>query len=131
MSTRKTGRNLHWAVVIGTAFYALGGAPLGNAQQATERYIPIGQSPGVSGTYTYVGRVIATDPGRQTISVDDRTGVHLIKIAETTSIWFDRSKSNRQNRVASYSDCKVGARVEVMYQRDDVTTARWIKIESP
>lgn len=130
MSTRKFGRNLHRMIVVLATVHAFG-APVANAQQTTERYIPIGQSPGVSGAYSYIGRVIAIDPGRQTLSVDDHRGVHLIKVAATTSIWIDRSKSNRQNLVASYGDCKVGARVEVMYEPGDETTARWIKIEAP
>ena len=130
MSHRKTARNLRRMAVAALAVCAFG-APFANAQQTTEQYIPIGQSPGVSGTYSYVGRIIAVDSGRQTISVDDRRGVHLIKVVESTSIWFDRSKSNRQNRVASYSDCRVGAKVEVMYEPGDRTTASWIKIEAP
>ncbi len=130
MSHRTIGRNPSRTAVVVLAVCALG-APFTNAQQTTEQYIPIGQSPGVSGTQSYIGRVIAVDSGRQTISVDDRRGVHLIKVVETTSIWFDRSKANLQNRVASYDDCKVGARVEVMYEAGDETTASWIKIEAP
>lgn len=125
MSIPKTGtikQHLIFAVCIF-------GASLASAQQATEQYIPIGQSPGVSGTYSYVGRIIATDRDTHMISIDGRSGVRRVLVTERTRIWFDRSKSNSENTVANYDDCEVGARVEVMHIPDDETTATWIKIE--
>lgn len=100
------------------------------AQQATEQYIPIGQSPGVSGKLSFIGPIVAVDHAARTISVDDRGEMRVIKVTENTRIWLDRSKVRRENKSAEYDDCEVGRRIELRYLGDDKTSADWIKIES-
>ena len=100
-----------------------------SAQVTTERYIPIGQSPGVSGKYSYVGRIVAMDESSHLMTVEDSKGRHQIKVTGKTQIWLDRNKSKRRNTTASYEDCEVGRRVEVMYTHEDKKVAKWIKIE--
>jgi len=100
------------------------------AQETTEQYIPIGYSPGVSGKYSYVGRITAMDHSARTLTVGDGDNSHVIKLSDATRIWLDRSKVRQPNRVGDYEDCKVGRRIEVMYVDDSKEFARWIKIET-
>ena len=44
-------------MVIGIAVLLWGSAPSAHGQRATEMYVPVGQSPGVSGKYTVVGKI--------------------------------------------------------------------------
>lgn len=104
---------------------------LTHGQQSTERYIPIGKSPGVSDEYSYIGTITSVDTDEHTIEVDSNRGTRTIEIAENTRIWLDRSATKRSNMVGSYSDCQVGRKVEVMHMRGDESVADWIKIESP
>ncbi len=46
-------------IAIGVAFALLTGLSIAFAQKTTERYIPIGQSPGLSGEYTKIGNIEA------------------------------------------------------------------------
>lgn len=101
-----------------------------NAQQTTEQYIPIGRSPGVSDKYSYIGNIVAIDRKTRTITVEDRGEIRTIKVTAETRIWFDRSKVRRENIVATYGDCEVGLRVELMHVRGDENVAAWIKIEA-
>lgn len=48
---------------------ALGGFPPAHAQEATERYIPLGQSPGVSGKLTSIGEIAEVDPRARTLTI--------------------------------------------------------------
>lgn len=96
------------------------------AQQTTERYIPIGQSPGVSGKYSYIGEIVAMDG--DTITVAEAAERHTIKLTEQTDIWIDRNKSLQRNLVGTRSDCRVGRLVEVMHTAEDDNTAKWVKI---
>lgn len=99
-------------------------------QQTTEQYIPIGKSPGISTKYTYIGSIVSVDEQAQTIVVESNRGSKTIRVMPTTRLWLDRSRKKRTNIKASYSDCEVGRRVEVMYDHDNRSVAAWIKIES-
>lgn len=103
---------------------------LTHGQETTERYIPIGKSPGVSDKSSYIGTITAVDMDAHTIDIDSNRGDVTIEITEDTRIWLDRSEAKRSNAVGSYSDCQVGRKVEVMHIRGDETVADWIKIES-
>lgn len=106
------------------------GAPLATAQMTTERFIPIGKSPGVSGKYSYIGEIVAVDPASHTITVRDERGDHRITVNDDTDVWLDKSALRRTNTIGGYADCKVGTRVEVMHTRTDESVARWIKIDA-
>lgn len=109
---------------------ALIAAMPGNAQQTTERYIPIGESPGVSYSYSYLGKIVEVDEAEHTITIEDEKGRHKMRVTEATKIWIDRSKRRRENTTGTYEDCEVGRTVEVMHLKDDSKTAAWIKIEA-
>ena len=115
--------------MLGAALAMVVLAPAG-AQQATEQYIPIGESPGASETYSYIGKIVAVDADDHKITVENEAGRHELQVRAATLIWLDRSKRNRQNTPGTFEDCKVGRSVEVMHLHDDTRTAAWIKIES-
>ncbi len=101
------------------------------AQMMTERYIPIGQSPGISGTYSYIGQVESVDTNNRTVTVRGQQGTRTINVTEKTWIWVDRSQQRQPNLRGAMSDLQPGRRVEVKYtdyQTKD--TADWIKVAS-
>jgi hypothetical protein len=112
----------------GTAWLALFGAV--QAQQATEQYIPIGESPGVSDGYSLIGELVAVQLQSREISVATNTGRRTFDVAKTTRIWLDRSQLGRASTEASFADCEVGRLVEVTPRRDDASVALWIKIRA-
>ena len=117
-------------IALALAGIALLGVPVTDAQETTEQYIPIGQSPGVSGKYSYIGKIVEVDQVAHTITVQSERGTKTIGVIPATRIWLDRSKVKNTNVIASYSDCEVGRLVEVMYDHDNQEIADWIKIES-
>ncbi|HSG81760.1 MAG TPA: hypothetical protein VLC48_05910 [Gemmatimonadota bacterium] len=103
---------------------------LANGQEMTERYIPIGQSPGISGEYSYIGQLQSVDAQNRTITVEDAGVTRIIKVTEKTRIWLDRSKQRMTNIVGSMDDLRTGVRVEVMYvDYAKKEAANWIKVE--
>ena len=98
------------------------------AQRSTEQYIPIGQSPGISGVRSYIGAITAVDAARRTFTVQDTTGPRVIRVVEGTRIWRDRSAERLSSEAGDLSDLRVGRRVEVRYLDDARDTADWIKV---
>jgi len=101
-----------------------------HAQEETERYIPIGQSPGLSGTQTDIGEVRAFDAGTRRLELVADGRVRRVAVVEDTRIWLDRSKQQLTNLEGEPSDLEVGRTVEVRYEdpaRREV--ADWIKVE--
>ena len=111
-------------------FLGLAGVPL-YAQQTTERYIPIGKSPGISGEYSYQGKIRSMDTETRTLVVEDERGRHTFQLTEDTSIWLDGSSRRRATRLGDVSDCRAGREIELMYTKGDPKVARWIKIKAP
>lgn len=103
-----------------------------SAQMTTERFIPIGQSPGLSGRYTWLGDIVSVDQTAGTFTVRNAEGSdRTIRVTDSTRIWVDRSASRQTNTVGGISDLVVGRRTEIKYidyQRREV--ADWIKVAS-
>ena len=99
-------------------------------QQTTEQFIPIGKSPGISNSFSYIGSIVSVDEETRTIVVESNRGSKTIRVTPTTRLWLDRSRMRLTTMEANYSDCKVGRKVEVMYDHEDHSVAVWIKIES-
>lgn len=100
------------------------------AQQTTERFIPIGQSPGISGKYSTIGTLREFDAASGVLLVDGGDDPKRYIVTPTTRIWIDRSTSSQSSLVGSSADLAEGSRIEVMYRRDDRQQADWIKIEA-
>lgn len=100
-----------------------------HAQKATERYIPIGESPGVSGKLSYMGRIERVDPRNRTVTVSGPQGERTIEITDDTRIWIDRTARHETCVNGGIGDLEPGRRIEVKYV--DATTryaAEWIKV---
>lgn len=103
----------------------------GLAQQQTEIYIPIGESPGLSGTYSDIGQIVGFDATSRTLSLAIEGGTRPVYIAGDTNIWLDRSGARLPNVGGDVSDLESGRRAEVKYV--DFTrreAAAWIKVEA-
>ena len=104
-------------------------APLTLAHKATERYIPIGLSPGMA-SQTLIGEVIEVDAAIKRLTVFSDGERHAVTATEKTRIYLDRSKIRQTNLEGTFADVKTGQRVEVKFddpRRRDA--AEWIKIE--
>lgn len=101
-----------------------------HAQKETERFIPIGQSPGVSHKYTSIGEISEVDAARRTVTVAEQAGRRTVKITEKTRIWLDRTKLKQANLSGSFTDLQKGRRVEVKYEDPErPQVADWVKVE--
>ena len=110
----------------------LWGTSFAHGQKSTEQYIPIGQSPGLSGKYSSIGSIADVNARARTITITipDSAGPKVVQITDTTRIWLDRSKLKKSNISGKFADLVKGRRVEVMVgypDRRDV--AEWIKVE--
>ena len=104
-------------------------APGAYAQKATERYIPVGKSPGVSGKYSYIGQIEQVDQQSRTITVAGPEGRRTIKVTDATKIWLDRTQQRMSNERGSMTDLQRGRRVEVNYvDYETKDEAEWIKV---
>jgi len=108
----------------------LWGTSFAHGQKSTERYIPIGQSPGLSGKYTSLGLLTDVNAQTRSITIADSTGPKTIRITDTTRIWLDRSKIKKSNLMGRFTDLVKGRRVEAKYQYPDrKDVAEWVKVE--
>ena len=103
---------------------------LAHGQAQTERFIPFGQSPGLSDKHTLIGVIEKVDIQTETIMVGGPSGFQTIKFTERTKIWLDRTPLKKTNLKGSAHDFRKGQRVEIKYkdlERKDF--ADWIKVE--
>ena len=117
---------------VGVTFILLVGVPCVHGQKATEIFIPLGKSPGLSGKYTTIGKIDTVNAQDQTITMTDSLGSYTIKITERTKIWLDNSKLKSTNRKGTFADLRKGRLAEVKYEdsaRKDKGIAEWIKIQ--
>lgn len=103
-----------------------------HGQKATEQYIPIGQSPGVSHPHRYstIGVIASVDPAVRTVTVADPAGPRTVRLTDKTRIFLDRSKLKLTNLAGTFADLQKGRLVEVKYldpERREV--ADWVKVE--
>ncbi len=101
-----------------------------HGQKATEQFIPIGQSPGVSQKYTSIGEIADVNAAARTVTIADPAGRRTVRVTDKTRIWLDRTKLKQSNLSGSFADLQQGRRVEVKYEdpaRRDV--AEWVKVE--
>ncbi|MEX2239156.1 MAG: hypothetical protein WD775_00535 [Burkholderiales bacterium] len=118
--------------VLFAAFaYALLGQSFAHGQRETERYIPIGQSPGASGKTTRIGTLEAADAGSNSFELATPEGRQKVSVPPGTPIWLDRSRQQRSAIGGGFADLQPGRRVEVGYA-DAGRAGRvlWIKVEA-
>ena len=102
------------------------------AQLQTERYIPIGASPGVSGVTSVIGEIEAVDAANLRVTVRSGDGSVTFRLSDETWIWIDRSAQRLTNLRGSYEDCEVGRTVEVKFVDPEARElAEWVKVAAP
>ena len=121
---------LKYSTAMGVTLALLAGLSLAHAQKATERFIPIGKSPGLSDKYTKIGSIDVVNTQDRTITMSTPSGTYTARIAEETRIWLDKSKINSTNEEGTFSDLQAGRMVEVKYKDNDPEgPAEWIKVQ--
>jgi hypothetical protein len=119
-------RYLRLAIVI----VLLGGALEASGQQATEMFIPIGQSPGLSGKGSLIGTLESVDPGKRMVTISSSLGAQTVGITDRTLIWLDRSQQKQPNQNGAINDLQKGRKVEVKLRKGDPkAVAEWIKVQ--
>ena len=119
-------------VVMGlsASFLLLCSLTFAHGQKATERFIPIGQSPGLSHKVTYMGRIAGVNPGARSITIAGSKGTYTVQITERTQIWLDYTKYKKTNQTGGFADLQLGRTVEVKYKDLQLKAlADWIKVE--
>lgn len=101
---------------------------LAHAQDTTEQFIPLGKSPGISGTSSYIGEIVNVDAAKRMITITGKQESWSVEITERTKIWLDRSKYRLTNVVGTFDDCKAGRSVEIKPEDAQAQRAEWIKI---
>lgn len=119
------------AIIAGLAVVAAAAQPA-LAQKSSERFIPIGQSPGLSGSVTLLGSVRAMDvaSGQLTIALDGG-GHQTIQVNPQTRLWLDRSEARAPSTTCEKSDLRPGVRVEAMPDKSTPGLAEWVKVNTP
>lgn len=108
------------------------GSPSAHGQKAAERFIPVGQSPGLSGKVTVIGDVEAVDKAARAITISGPTETWSAEITRRTRIWLDRSKLRLPAETGTLDDLRKGLTVEVKYQADAQRgqgAAEWVKVQ--
>jgi hypothetical protein len=104
-------------------------ASVAHAQRATERFIPLGQSPGASGKLTVIGTIVAVDPEKRQIRLEGPAGRVTVALLDSTSIWIDRHEVGLGAATGSFADCHQGRMAEVKYADPDTRqAAEWVKL---
>ena len=119
-----------YIAIAGILIIMMVNVPITAAEKATELYVPIGQSPGLSGKYAAAGRIEQVNYQKNTLTMSSGSGTYTVKVSERTRYYLDRSKAGQTNRYGSLSDCKQGMMVEVRFEKDERNRpAEWIKLE--
>jgi hypothetical protein len=119
------------AAAVGVALMLLVAAPGAFGQRATEVYIPIGQSPGVSGRTSVAGTIATIDRWQRTLVIADGATRHTAVVTADTRIWMDRSGLALPNLQGTFGDLQEGLRAEMKYAADAAReggVAEWIKV---
>ncbi len=123
-------RFLIGVVAIGVLLW--GGTPYAHGQKATEMFVPLGQSPGLSGKVTIIGSIETISARNRTIVVTGSAGSWSVQVTKRTQIWLDRSTLRLSSQNGTFADLRKGRLVEVKYEgskRKSKGPAEWIKVE--
>src|SRR5438132_11384048 len=92
--------------LVGMSVLLGGGTPAPSAQEMTEQFIPVGQSPGLSGKYTVIGKLQPVNAREQICSVATAVGIVNAKISERTKRCLDRSLLRQPHVKGTIADRK-------------------------
>lgn len=101
------------------------------AQRATEGYIPIGQSPGISGKTAMMGTIISIEGEMLTVASPAYPSPQRMRLLPASRIWVDRSAARQPNVAGAATDLRPGRRVEVKFTDSERRDAiDWVKVEA-
>jgi hypothetical protein len=101
-----------------------------HGQQMTEIYIPIGQSPGVSGKTSLMGEIAWFDAEKKTLAVAGPSGTQAMVLTDRTRIWLDRTQARLSNQIGTLANLQKGLKVEVKFRdADQKRVAEWVKVQ--
>ena len=81
----------NWAI-ISLIGILLASQAAGFAQKTTELYIPFGQSPGLSGKHTLIGKIVQVNALNNSITMADTAGTHSVAMVPSTRSTWIRAK---------------------------------------
>jgi hypothetical protein len=117
-------------LIVATFIMLLGLSTFAHSQKSAERYIPLGQSPGMSGKYTYIGTIAKTDPAQRTCTIARDNQSSTVTVTPRTQIWLDRSTLGKTTLTGTFADLQAGRRVEIKYEdANHPQRAEWIKVD--
>lgn len=106
-------------------------APPADAQKATEMFIPIGQSAGLSGKHTLLARVHSVNEAQRSLTLTHDNTTYTVKLGAQSPVWIDRSKEQQANGAGTLADIKAGMTAEVKFQKNNRGgEAEWVKVRS-
>ena len=110
------------------ALRALGTVPA-RAQKATEMFVPIGQSAGLSGKHTTMGRIAGIDIVQRSLTLMEDGSARTVRLDDRTQLWLDLSKQQQPNRKTTLAELRPDMMAEAKYRNNDRTAgiAEWIK----
>ena len=102
------------------------------AQKATEMFVPLGQSAGLSGKHTMMARVQSVNAAERSITLVQDAATQAVKLGAQTHLWIDRSKQQQTNTVGTLADVKPGMLAEVKFVKNNRAAgeAEWVKVQS-
>ena len=104
-------------------------AAVAAAQEATEVFIPIGKSPGVSKQQTVMGTVDTADEKGRTLRITTPAGAITVAVTDKTRIFRDKSALKQPNEAGVFADLQKGRTVEVKLEPgESQRRAEWIKV---
>ena len=117
-------------VAAGLVAFSLSAASIARSQEATEMFIPLGMSPGVSNKAALMGAIDSVDEKGRSLRITTASGPSTVEITERTRIWQDRSPLKMSNQTGTFADLQKGRKVEVKLERGDgKRTADWVKVQ--
>lgn len=101
---------------------------MAHSQKATEVYIPIGTSPGVSESKSFVGTIKRLDYETNSIELVGEDDTKIVYVNDETLYYLDRTAYGKKNATGEMHDCKVGLLIEVL--TDDDGVVEWVKVKA-
>jgi hypothetical protein len=116
-------------LMAGIAGFMLAAWTAAWAHPATELYIPIGKSPGVSHVKSRIGPIASLPATRAGLTMALEGGSVYVAFDRNTKIYVQYADPGKANQLGTYADCRAGLTAEV-YTADDGTVP-WVKVLVP
>ena len=117
-------------IIIATVAAFLAIVSSAGAQKATELYIPIGKSPGLSDKYTFMGTIDDVNYQNGTLSMSHDSNHYTVTITDQTKIYLDKSLMKQSSTYGDMADCRKGMTAEVKFEDNTPgKPAEWIKLQ--